>query len=319
MDRRRLAAAALSAVLPGLGPGVQPTTATGRALRLAVRSALLLAALVLVQSQSPARLVAWIVGAGGARRPPDPQPAPPRVAAAGRRPGVPGHPPPGANRTARDRRDRASSRARRRPAPGRLSVRQRSWRDVRRECSPATRSAGSRGQSGPLPADGERINVLLVGRRRQARSHRDPDRHDDGRLARPGRTLGLAALGAARPHRHAARQWRRLRPKLNSLLGYADRNPDAVSAGRHARARGRGRRVARHPDPLLREARFRSASSHGRLRRRCGRDRAHGFEDPGYDGFGFDRAAGIRSRPATSPRRAERAGIRAIAQGRRRE
>jgi LCP family protein required for cell wall assembly len=60
MDRRRLAAAGLSAVLPGLGQAFNRRRQLA-ALFVGPSVVLLLAAIVLVQIQSPARLVAWIV------------------------------------------------------------------------------------------------------------------------------------------------------------------------------------------------------------------------------------------------------------------
>ena len=45
----------------------------------------------------------------------------------------------------------------------------------------------------------------------RAAAHDDPDRHDDGRLARPGRQDRLDGVGAARPHRRPARQRRHVR------------------------------------------------------------------------------------------------------------
>lgn len=60
MDRRRLAAAGLSAVLPGLGQAFNRRLGLA-ALFVAPSLALVLLAILLVQLQSPARLVAWVV------------------------------------------------------------------------------------------------------------------------------------------------------------------------------------------------------------------------------------------------------------------
>ena len=99
-DLRRLAAAALSAVIPGLGQLFNRRPAL--ALLFLVPSLVVLGiGLLLVQLQSPARLAAWVVVPAGPGHAPGAQRLAARLAAARRRPGLPRHPPDRADRAAR--------------------------------------------------------------------------------------------------------------------------------------------------------------------------------------------------------------------------
>ena len=76
-------------------------------------------------------------------------------------------------------------------------------------------------------------------------------------------------------------------PKINSLLGFAERNPGDVPERPDARAAGRDRRAARHPDPLLRADRLRGLHQHGGRGRRRRHQGQADMEDPSYDGYGI--------------------------------
>ena len=255
-DRRRLAAAGLSAVLPGLGQ------AFNRRRRLAlwfvVPSLILLAvALLVLQLQSPTRLAAWAI-------------APSvlsallllnllvlvwRLAAVGQafldteRPGPTGRlgivgitlialvvtVPHLARLAIRNARRRHVREHLRRPGPQR-----------------ATGPSPS-----PAPALTERVNVLLVGvdatDKRTATltdtmmvASLDPVGHTVSMVSVP-RDLVNVPLGNGDVYG----------PKLNSLMSYADRHADAVPGGRDPGARGRDRRDARDPHPVLRQGRLR--------------------------------------------------------------
>ena len=165
-DRRRLAAAGLSAILPGSRPGLQRPAPTGALVPHPVADP---------HRDRPDRLQdpvpdpAGRVGrrADGPRHAPHAQPRPARVAARRGRPGVPRHPPAGPDRALRAR--SGSSLLALLvivPARRRLAVRDHRRRDVRtrlrraRSCSATGEPGPSRG---PQPNDTDRINVLLVG------------------------------------------------------------------------------------------------------------------------------------------------------------
>ena len=149
-DIRRLAAAALSALIPGLG---QLFNGRRRLAALFLIPSLILLALgaLIVGSQSrPAagRLDHLAPGPGHA---PDAQHAGRRMAAGGRRPGVPRHPPERTDRPARDRRPRGD-RDPGGPAPPRgLSLRIDPGRHVRSHLHGARSSARPR-SAAPTPA-----------------------------------------------------------------------------------------------------------------------------------------------------------------------
>ena len=77
--------------------------------------------------------------------------------------------------------------------------------------------------SAPPPADGQRLNVLLIGVDSGARPDRGADRLDDRRLPRSGRADRVDGLDPARPRQRPARQRRRLRAEdqLADELGRA--------------------------------------------------------------------------------------------------
>ena len=107
-------------------------------------------------------------------------------------------------------------------------------------------------------------------------------------------------------------------PKLNSLLGYADAHHDQFPKG-GMRTLEDAIGALLHPHPLLREDRLRRLHRHGRRRRRGRRHRGQGLRGPRLRRLRVREARLVDHRRATPPRRAERAGLRAVAQGRGRE
>ena len=120
----------------------------------------------------------------------------------------------------------------------------------------------------------------------------------------------------ARPDRHAARQRRRVRAQAQLADALRGQPPEGLPEGRHAHARGRDRRAARHPDPLLRAARLRRLHQDGRCGRRRRRQR-----DQGRSTTRPTTASGSRARAspiAAGPHHldgANAAGLRPVAQG----
>lgn len=289
LDRRHLAAAALSALLPGLGQ------ALNRRSRLAALFAvpplvLALLAILLLQLQSPARLVAWIV-------------APPvlgalltlnllvlawRLLAVGQ----------------------AFLDTRRQGPTGRLGIAGivvivllvalphlvvyrygTILGDTFAEIFAGDVFAGDDEPgtaAGPMPGEGERINVLLVGvdalRDRTATltdtmmvASLDPVGRSVSLLSVP-RDLIDTPLGNGD----------RYGPKLNSLLGYADRHPEAFpDGGMRALEDAVGALLG---IPIHYYARLDFGGFMTMVDAVGGVDVTvpKGFEDPGYDGFGFD-------------------------------
>jgi LCP family protein required for cell wall assembly len=287
LDRRRLAAAALSAVLPGLGQAINRRV--GLALLFAVPS-LALAGLVvlLLQLQSPARLVAWIVAPEilGALLTFNLLILAWRLLSVGQ-----------------------AFADTRRPGPtGRLgvvgialilvlvalphvvvyrygSILGETFAAVFAGDGLAGDEAGS---GGPVPGDGERINVLLVGVDAVA-----------GRTATLTDTMMVASLdpvGGSVSLLSVPRDLvntplgngDRFGPKLNSLLGYADRHPDEFpSGGMRALEDAIG---ALLDIPIHYYARLDFGGFMTMIDAVGGVDVtvAKGFEDPGYDGYGFE-------------------------------
>ena len=184
-DVRRLAAAGLSAVLPGLGQLFNGRPALA-ALFLIPSLVVLLVGVMLVHDPvaGPAGRLGRL--AAGPRRAHDAQRPRARVAAGGRRSGLPRHPPDGPDRAARDRRHRGHRARRGDPAPGHLPLRDGPRRHVRPDLH--ERRPGHDGPiastGDPLTPEPRRADQRAARRGRQARrAGGEPDRHDDGRLA----------------------------------------------------------------------------------------------------------------------------------------
>ena len=115
--------------------------------------------------------------------------------------------------------------------------------------------------AGPVPGDGERVNVLLVGvDKRGKRTENLTDTMMVASLDPVGHTVSIVSIP---------------RDLIGTPLGDGDvygaeaefadvlrrPPPEGVPAGRHAHARGCGRGAPRHPDPLLRDGSTSPASS----------------------------------------------------------
>jgi LCP family protein required for cell wall assembly len=284
-DRRRLAAAGLSAVLPGLGQ------AFNRRVQLAllfVVPSLALGSIVvlLLQIQSTARLVAWIVSPDvlGALLSLNLLVLAWRLLAVGQ-----------------------AFLDTRRPGPtGRMGVigilvigllvavphlvifRYGTILGDTFEAIFTGEGLSGETASGPLPGDGERINILLVG----------VDAVAD-RTATLTDTMMVASLDPIGPSVSLLSVPRDLvdaplgngdvyGPKLNSLLGYADRHPEEFPAGG---IRALQDAIGALLDiPIHYYARIEFEGFITMVDALGGVDVtvARGFEDPGYDGFGFD-------------------------------
>jgi len=284
-DRRRLAAAALSAVLPGLGQ------AFNRRVQLAllfVVPSLALGSLVvlLLQIQSTARLVAWIVSPDvlGALLSLNLLVLAWRLLAVGQ----------------------AFLDARRPGPTGRMGVigilvigllvviphlvvyRYGTILGDTFEAIFTGEGLSGETASGPVPGDGERINILLIG----------VDAVAD-RTAILTDTMMVASLDPVGPSVSLLSVPRDLvdtplgngdvyGPKLNSLLGYADRHPEEFPAGG---IRALQDAIGALLDiPIHYYARIEFEGFITMVDAVGGVDVtvAKGFEDPGYDGFGFD-------------------------------
>ena len=276
-DRRRLAAAGLSAVLPGLGQAFNHRRQL--ALWFIVPSLILLAiGLLVIRLQSPARLARLGGRAGRAERAPPAQPPDPDLAPGRRRAGLPRHGPPGPDRPARDRRRRPHRPVRGRPAPAGLAVRDARRGDVQEHLR---RPGPERDRSERLAASRlDRADQRPAARGRcHRRAHHDPDRHDDRGLARSGRPHGLDGVGATRPGRRPARHRRRLRTEAQLADVVRRPPPRRIPEGRRPDARGRHRGDARDRHPVLRAGRLQGVRRDGRRRRRRGHRRQE--EAPG--------------------------------------
>jgi LCP family protein required for cell wall assembly len=286
VDRRRLAAAGLSAVLPGLGQ------VFNRRAQLAVLFAvpslgLLLTVVALLQLQSPARLIAWVVA---------PQVLGTllslnllvlawRLVAVGQ----------------------AFLDTRRAGSTGRLGIvgllvilvlvvvpHLAVYRygtilgDTFANVFASDGLGDADGSSGPVPGNGERINVLLVGvDAKRDRTATLTDTMMVASLDPVGRSVSLLSvprdlvdtpLGGGDV----------FGPKLNSLLGYADRHPEAFPQGG---MRALEDAVGALLDvPIHYYAKLDFGGFIAMVDAVGGVDLTvtKGFEDPGYDGFGFD-------------------------------
>jgi LCP family protein required for cell wall assembly len=142
--------------------------------------------------------------------------------------------------------------------------------------------------AGPVPRDGERINVLLVGvDTKRDRTATLTDTMIVASLDPVGRSVSLLSVPRDLVDTPLG-NGDRYGPKLNALLGYADRHPDAFPQG--------GMRALEDAIGALLEipihyyARLDFGGFITMIDAVGGVDVAvaKGFEDPGYDGFGFD-------------------------------
>lgn len=285
VDRRRLAAAALSAVLPGLGQALNRRSQLA-ALFALPSVALLIAFLVLLQLQSPARLVAWIVA--------------PEILGALLT----------LNLILLAWRLLSVGQAfldSRRPGPtGRLGVigiviilvlvalphlvvyRYGTILGETFARVFAGELGGSAGPAGLLPGDGERINVLLVGvDAKRDRTAILTDTMMVASLDPVGRSVSLLSvprdlvdtpLGNGDVYG----------PKLNSLLGYADRNADAFPQGGMRTLQDSVGALLDIPIHYYAKLDFGGFITMVDAVGGVDVTVARGFDDPGYDGFGFD-------------------------------
>ena len=141
---------------------------------------------------------------------------------------------------------------------------------------------------GPVPGSGERINILLVGvdatPKRSATLtdtmmviSLDPVGKTASMVSIP-RDLVFVPLGNGDDYG----------PKINSLLGYAERNPGDVPERADARAAGRDRRAARASRSTTTPGSTSRASSTWSTRSAASTSRVKGdMEDPSYDGYGI--------------------------------
>jgi LCP family protein required for cell wall assembly len=285
LDRRRLAAASLSAVLPGLGQ------AFNRRARLAALFAipsvvLVLLVVLLLQLQSPTRLVAWIVAPQvlGALLTLNLILLAWRLLAVGQ----------------------AFLDTSRQGPTGRLGVVGivilailvalphvvvYGYGTILGETFARVfggEALGEAGAAGPVPGDGERINVLLVGV--------DAKRDRTTTLTDTMMVASLDPVGSSVSLLSVPRDLVNtplgngdvFGPKLNSLLGYADRHPEAFpDGGMRALEDAIGALLA---IPIHYYARLDFSGFITMVDAVGGVDVtvAKGFEDPGYDGFGFD-------------------------------
>lgn len=285
LDRRRLAAATLSAVLPGLGQ------ALNRRARLAAlfaipSIALVLIVVLLLQLQSPTRLVAWVVAPQvlGALLTLNLIVLAWRLLAVGQ----------------------AFLDTSRHGPTGRLGVVGivvlavlvavphvvvYGYGTILGETFARVfggDTLGEAGAAGPVPGEGQRINVLLVGV--------DAKRDRTTTLTDTMMVASLDPVGSSVSLLSVPRDLVNtplgngdvFGPKLNSLLGYADRHPEAFpDGGMRALEDAIG---ALLDIPIHYYARLDFSGFITMVDAVGGVDVtvARGFEDPGYDGFGFD-------------------------------
>ena len=132
----------------------------------------------------------------------------------------------------------------------------------------------------PAPADGQRINVLIIGV--DTTSKRTATLTDTMMVASldpVGGSVSMVSLPRDLIN-VPARQRRRVRSQAQ--LAHVVRRPPRgpVPERRAVGAAGCGRRAARHPDPLLRDDGHEGLHRHGRCRRRRGRHRQAGLRGP---------------------------------------
>jgi polyisoprenyl-teichoic acid--peptidoglycan teichoic acid transferase len=283
-DRRRLAAAGLSAVLPGLGQALNRRTRL--ALLFSVPSlALLLLVLVILQLQSPARLVAWMV--------------PPavlgtlltlnllvlvwRMLAVGQAfLDTPGRGP-----TGRLGVIGVAVIALLVAVPHLVVYRYGTILGETFETVFASHGlGGANTATRPIPSDGERINILLVGvDTTRDRTATFTDTMMVASIDPVGSSVSLASVPRDLVNTPLG-NGDDFGPKLNSLLGYADRHPDTFpDGGMRALQDAVG---ALLDIPIHYYARLEFEGFIAMVDAVGGVDVtvAKGFEDPGYDGFG---------------------------------
>jgi LCP family protein required for cell wall assembly len=285
-DRRRLAAAALSALLPGLGQAFNRRTQL--ALLFVVPSLTPLAVvLVLLQIQSIARLVAWVVAPEvlGALLTLNLLVLAWRLLAVGQ----------------------AFLDTRRQGLTGRLGVigilvigllvvlphlvvyRYGTILGDTFEAIFTGEGLPGETASGPVPGDGERINILLIGVDAVA-----------NRTATLTDTMMVASLDPVGPSVSLLSVPRDLvntplgngdvyGPKLNSLLGYADRHPEEFPDGAVRALQDAIGALLEIPIHYYARIEFEGFITMVDAVGGVDVTVARGFEDPGYDGFGFDR------------------------------
>jgi LCP family protein required for cell wall assembly len=287
VDRRRLAAALLSAVLPGLGQ------AFNRRSQLAVLFALPSIALVLVvvvilQLQSPARLLAWVVAPDvlGALLTLNLLVLAWRLVAVGQ----------------------AFLDTRRAGPTGRAGVIgilvilvlvalphlavYRYGTILGDTFARVFTDEGLGGEAaaatGPRPGSGERINVLLVGI--------DAKRDRTATLTDTMMVVSLDPVGRSASLLSVPRDLidvplgngDRFGPKLNSLLGYADRHPDEFPDGGMRALEDAVGALLDVPIHYYARIDFEGFMTMVDAVGGVDVEVARGFEDPGYDGVGFD-------------------------------
>ncbi len=287
LDRRRLAAAGLSALLPGLGQALNRRARLASLFALP-SIALILLVVLLLQLQSPARLVAWVVAPEilGALLTFNLLVLAWRLLAVGQ----------AFLDTAR-------------PGPtGRLgivgvvvilvlvalphllvyrygTILGDTFARVFAGDAFGNEAAGA---AGPAPGSGERINVLLVGvDAKRDRTATLTDTMMVASLDPVGRSVSLLSVPRDLIDTPLG-NGDRYGPKLNSLLGYADRHPDDFpDGGTRALEDAIG---ALLDIPIHYHARLDFSGFITMVDAVGGVDVtvAKGFEDPGYDGFGFD-------------------------------
>jgi LCP family protein required for cell wall assembly len=286
VDRRRLAAAALSAVLPGLGQAFNRRSQLA-ALFALPSVALVIAFLALLQLQSPARLVAWIVA--------------PEVLGALL----------ALNLVLLAWRVLSVGQAfldTRRPGPtGRLGVigivtilvlialpHVVVYRygtilgETFARVFAGDELDGSAGPAGPQPGDGERINVLLVGvDAKRDRTAILTDTMMVASLDPVGRSVSLLSVPRDLVDTPLG-DGDVFGPKLNSLLGYADRNPDAFPQGGMRALQDAVGSLLDIPIHYYAKLDFGGFITMVDAVGGVDVTVAKGFDDPGYDGFGFD-------------------------------
>jgi anionic cell wall polymer biosynthesis LytR-Cps2A-Psr (LCP) family protein len=78
-------------------------------------------------------------------------------------------------------------------------------------------------------------------------------------------------------------------PKINSLLGYVERNPEQFAKGPMRTLQDAIGALLGIPDPLLRADRLRGLHQHGGLRRWVDVKVKKDIDDPTYDGYGINK------------------------------
>ena len=141
--------------------------------------------------------------------------------------------------------------------------------------------------AGPAPRDDERLNVLLVGVDKRAKRLDEPDRHDDRRLARPGRAHRLVVSVPRDLVDMPLGNGDIYGPKLNSLLSYADAHPERVP---RTAACGPCRTPSAHcsgsPSTTTAQVDFGGFVGWSTPSAASTSPSREAFDDPNYDGYG---------------------------------